>query len=386
MKTTFAETNETLIECRISANGKGIWSLVIVHDTGHYSRHLAETIAESCVAVLEQAVEQPERKLIAFELRSLAEVANQAILNDTAAEFASDQTIHGMFALVAAARTNAIAVVCGSETLSYGELNAKAEQLALRLHERGVRQGDRVAVMLERSSAWIVSLLAVLKSGAVYIPIDPSYPNLRIDYMLQDSQASALILRDDNEASQAYGGIRINYHEDLFLIGGVENVISSALQSLPDDLAYLLYTSGSTGAPKGVMVEHRGVLNLRHYFMTAYRVGEADRVLQFASASFDASIWEISMALLTGAQLHIATPDIIGEPTRFERWAADSGITIATLPPTYADKLAPRNLDNLRLLITAGSESSRELLALWAEHVEYVNAYGPTETTVCASA
>nr|WP_255807511.1 amino acid adenylation domain-containing protein [Cohnella mopanensis] len=292
-----------------------------------------------------------------------------------------------MFALVATDQPDAIAVICGSESLSYGELNARSDELALRLLEWGVRNGDRVAVMLERSPAWIVSLLAVLKSGAVYIPIDPDYPAKRIAYMLKDSQASALILRKDNEASHEFSGRRIHYDESLFLSGDMENVIRKIPQSRPDDLAYLLYTSGSTGVPKGVMVEHRGILNLRHYFISAFRVGEADRVLQFASASFDASIWEIAMALLTGAQLHIATAEIIGKPSRFEEWAANSGITVATLPPTYADKLSPENWNKLRLLITAGSESSRDLLTLWIEHVdEYLNAYGPTETTVCASA
>ncbi|MFB9278019.1 amino acid adenylation domain-containing protein [Cohnella cellulosilytica] len=386
MKTAFGQTNEALMECRIVVNGEGGGSLVLVYDSGYYSRHLAGTLGASYLAVLEQAVDAPDRELISLELRSPAEAADQARWNDTAAEFAAEQTIHDMFALVATARRDAIAVVCGSETLSYGELNAKAENIALRLHERGVRQGDRVAVMLERSPAWIVSLLAVMKSGAVYVPVDPSYPEFRIDYMLKDSQASALILRDDNEASRDFNGIKIKYGEGLFQRREMENVFKKKERTSSEDLAYLLYTSGSTGEPKGVMVEHRGVLNLRHYFLSAYRLGEADRVLQFASASFDASIWEISMALLTGAQLHIATPDIVGEPTRFERWAADSGITVATLPPTYADKLVPGNLGQLRLLITAGSESNRELLASWGERVEYVNAYGPTETTVCASA
>jgi fengycin family lipopeptide synthetase D len=386
MKTTFAQTNETLMECRVAAEDGGQWSLVIAYDSGQYSKHLAETVAESCLAVLEQAVEQPDRRLADLELRSRAETARQAEWNDTSAEFASNETIHSMFKLVARASPDAVAVSCGEETMSYGELDARADDLAALLREEGIREGDRVAVMLERSPAWIVSFLAVLKSGGVYIPVDPSYPTSRIRFMLGDSEASALLLQEENEASREFEGRRLIYEELSSLCGQSKNVIPVFPRRSSDDLAYVLYTSGSTGTPKGVMVEHRGVLNLRHYFKTAFRVNESDRVLQFASASFDASIWEISMALLTGAQLHIATPAIVGEPTRFEAWAAANEITVATLPPTYADKLKPERLGGLRLLITAGSESSRELLSRWGERVEYVNAYGPTETTVCASA
>ncbi|WP_219638455.1 non-ribosomal peptide synthetase [Cohnella sp. CFH 77786] len=356
------------------------------YDEGLYSAELMKSAAEGFTTLLERAAIRPEGSMSDWELRTGTEAARQNRWNDTFAPYDRERTIHDGFERVAARHPDRTAVVCGRERWTYRELSERSNALARRLRQAGVARGDRVAVMLDRSAEWAAAFIAVLKVGAVYVPLDPSYPVQRIEYMLSDSRASALIVSGEPETARHFPGTLVNLaHGPSPLPEEGDSAATRAAVS-SDDLAYILYTSGSTGEPKGVMIEHRGVGNLQGYFEAELGIGAGDRILQFASASFDASIWELSMALLTGAQLHIAVPDVIGDLRRFESWMEEQGVTVATLPPTYAIHLDPATMPSLRLVVTAGSESNRELLSKWRSRVTYVNAYGPTETTVCATA
>ncbi|MCY9633752.1 AMP-binding protein, partial [Paenibacillus thiaminolyticus] len=150
----------------------------------------------------------------------------------------------------------------------------------------------------------------------------------------------------------------------------------------PDSLAYVIYTSGTTGKPKGVMVEHRGLCNLKPLFENTLHIGEQDHVVQFASLSFDASCWEMFKALFTGAALYIPAKETILDPRLFEDYMRRHHITAALLPPTYAAALSPGNLPSLKKLITGGSASSVDLVQQWQDSVLYFNAYGPTEDSI----
>ncbi|MCB2354686.1 non-ribosomal peptide synthetase [Clostridium estertheticum] len=153
----------------------------------------------------------------------------------------------------------------------------------------------------------------------------------------------------------------------------------------PDNLAYIIFTSGSTGKPKGVMIEHKGMANLKAHYEKFLGIKSSDRVLQFASCSFDASVSEIFMALMLGAALYIVPKEVMGSYTMFEDFINKNAITMATLPPTYLRNLNPKNIKTLNKLIVAGSITSFDLLNSWKNKLRYINAYGPTETTVCAT-
>lgn len=153
----------------------------------------------------------------------------------------------------------------------------------------------------------------------------------------------------------------------------------------PNNLAYIIYTSGTTGNPKGVMIENKGISNLQSFFKERLGITEDDRIIQFANSSFDASVWETFMALLTGSTLYIVPKDTILNQRRFEDFLNSNEITVATLPPTYLSNICPNNVRFLKKLITAGSATNFELLNKWNDKVEYINAYGPTETTICAT-
>jgi fengycin family lipopeptide synthetase D len=161
--------------------------------------------------------------------------------------------------------------------------------------------------------------------------------------------------------------------------------LSPAPQVLSGNLAYVIYTSGTTGRPKGVMIEHRGMANLKVFFETGFKVGKTDRVLQFAKLSFDASVSEIFMALWSGAPLYLMPEEIIGNYSDFEKFIEKHQITAATLPPPYLGYLNPGNINSLKILVTAGSETTPALVEMWRRKLEYINAYGPTEATICAT-
>ncbi|MBW7476456.1 amino acid adenylation domain-containing protein [Paenibacillus oenotherae] len=379
------ERDESDIIVSIQDTEQGAWRCIIDFNAELYSHLIMQALSDSFLIVLEQASLDTDLLLTEVELRSPEEIARQWIWNDTSMPYETNGTFHSGFQRIAARLPDGLAVVTETGRLTYRELDARSDSIARLLLGRGARQGDRIAVMLDRSTEWIAAFIGVLKAGCTYIPVDPDYPLSRIEYMLQDSQAAALIYSGQRSCAESFRGLAVDvdqWEEELADTSGAEELPLAA----SDDLAYLLYTSGSTGFPKGVMVEHRGLANLQAYFQQELGITPQDRIVQFASSSFDASIWETAMALLLGAELHIATPDMIGDMSRFQRWMREHEVTVATLPPTYAVYLEPEGCASLRMLITAGSESNLTLLQQWQTHTTYINAYGPTETTVCATA
>ncbi|KAF6562204.1 AMP-binding protein, partial [Paenibacillus sp. EKM207P] len=237
--------------------------------------------------------------------------------------------------------------------------------LARTLRSQGVTKDRLVGLMTERSVDMLVGIFGILKAGGAYVPIDPTYPEERIRYMLDDSGAK-LLLTQSHLVDKAVidgqvlvlDGEQSVYHED-----------GSNLEPLsgPNDLAYVIYTSGTTGQPKGVMLEHHGLCNLKTYFDQTLKIRASDHALLFASYSFDAACWEIFQALFCGATLYVPTTETILNYERFEQYMADHHITVAALPPTYAVYLEPGRMPSLRILFTAGSASSTELVYKWKD-------------------
>ncbi|WP_410664996.1 amino acid adenylation domain-containing protein [Amycolatopsis sp. lyj-84] len=278
--------------------------------------------------------------------------------NDTAHEVA-DLTIAGLFARVAAAGPDHEAVVDGDTSLTYAELDRRSTGLARSLAGRGVGPESVVGVRLPRSAELIVALLAIQKAGGVYLPLDPNYPAERIDAMIADS-------------------------EPVLILDGI--ALPAGTHALAEPVstasgAYIIYTSGSTGRPKGTMVSHAGVASLAHTMVEAFGVGPGSRVLQFASVSFDTSVWELCMGVLTGATLVIVPDDErAGDP--LATFLSKKDITHATLPPAALASIRPGQVPADLVVIVAGEACPPALAADWAAHRRLFNSYGPTETTV----
>jgi amino acid adenylation domain-containing protein/non-ribosomal peptide synthase protein (TIGR01720 family) len=306
----------------------------------------------------------------------------------TECDYPAQECIHQLFETQVKRTPDAIALVYGDQVLSYAELNAQANRLAHQLIKRGVKPDARVAICVERSPAMVVGLLGILKAGGAYVPLDPAYPGERLGHILAD--AMPLILLADTVGRGVLGEAALAsltvLDPNALLKSAVSNPHVPGLTAR--HLAYVIYTSGSTGTPKGVMVEHRGVVNLVQAQMACFGVHPSSRVLQFASFSFDASTWEIVMALVCGASLYL--PPETARHDRNDLWdyLMRYAITHAVLPPALlqdGEELPSLGMP-LRLILGGESPSMTLLRTLIHQGVVVFNAYGPTETTVCATA
>jgi|GEM_PF-192527 len=303
--------------------------------------------------------------------------------------------LHERFAARAALAPDAPALVCGAETLTYAELDARAERLADALRRRGVGPEVRVAVCLERGPEAAVALLGVLKAGGVYVPLDPESPPERLAYVLADAGARVRVTQASLAARLGEPGADTLLVDALEAPGAdAEEPRRTAAPHLdPRNLAYLIYTSGSTGRPKGVAVEHRAAAAHLESFARVLELSPADRVLHFAALGFDVSIEQFFLPLLSGAAVVMRGP----EPWHPAEWPArvrELGITVANLPPAFWQEIVEAGaacaLPELRLLLVGADAMPAGTVRRWRDAVDtparLLNAYGPTETVVTATA
>ncbi|MEV6868841.1 amino acid adenylation domain-containing protein, partial [Streptosporangium subroseum] len=360
------------------------------YSTDLFDRATAERMVDHLLAVLDAVAAEPGRRLSELPTMSAGERERTVVAwNDTAVPVASAGGVHELVAARAVASPDAVAVVFGDRSLTYAELERRANRLANHLRGLGVGPEVVVGLCLPRGLEMVVALLAVWKSGGAYLPLDPDYPADRLGFMLSDSRASVLVCDAETVDLLPVGRARLVELDDPVTIAAVAAAADDhcpAAVTHPDRLAYLIYTSGSTGRPKGVLVSHAGVVSLVAAQSELFGVGEGDVALQFAPFSFDAAVWETVMALGLGATLVVATPQARAEPETLAALANATGVSVATVPPSLLGTLTPGDLRGVRTLITAGERLSPELARAWAPGRRLFNAYGPTETTVCASA
>ncbi len=284
----------------------------------------------------------------------------------------------------AATRPDAVAVELGDERLTYGGLVERSAALAVRLRALGVGRDDVVAISIERSLTQVVAMLAVLRAGSAYLPVDPAYPLERRELMLDDASPRAVLVTSHQVADLP------TVEAEVLVIDDPPAPESPAAHEPdapgdPDDLAYVIYTSGSTGRPKGVLVPHRGVVNLVLEAIEVFAVTPESRVLQFASFSFDAWVVECLMTLAGGGTLVLATPEQLAPGPDLMELLRTSPITTVTLPPSVLAVLPDDDLPQLEVVCSAGEACPRELAARWSAGRRFVNGYGPTESTVAAA-
>jgi amino acid adenylation domain-containing protein len=334
--------------------------------SGHLGRLLAAVLADPDRSV-------PELPLLSDAERHqlLAEWGEGTFWDD------QDRCLHTLFEDRARSAPDSIALEWDGGSLTYAELNRRADRWAAHLWAQGVGPESLVGLQVERSPEMIVAMLAILKAGGAYLPLDPAYPEARISLMLEDAAVSVLLTRERLAEEPS------------------ENVVGTCTPPDPRNPAYVIYTSGSTGKPKGVVVEHRSIAAYTASAAAAFELRPEDRVLQFASISFDTSGEEIYPALASGATLVLRPDDMAGSIAHFLRELERLRITVLDLPTAYWHELvaglgAEGPLpDSLRLVILGGEKALPDRLALWREkvgdRVRLLNTYGPTETTIVAT-
>ncbi|HEY0557963.1 MAG TPA: amino acid adenylation domain-containing protein, partial [Thermoanaerobaculia bacterium] len=349
----------------------------------------------------------PERSLDDLPLASAAERA-EMLAWGTAAGVPPEPLAHRAFARQAQATPDALALMAGEmvgeeaeRQLTYGELDAQANRLAHFLRSLGVGPEVRVALCLERSPELIVGLFAVLKAGGAYVPIDPGYPRERLDYLLTDTTAPVLVTE---QRLLAGFGEEVLSRVQAVCLDADRAQIAACPATAPDDpvvaesLAYVIYTSGSTGNPKGVMVSHGALASFNASMRAEYSIGAADRVLQFASISFDTSAEEIYPCLTAGGTLVLRTDAMLGTSADFLEACRARGITLLDLPTAYWHGLVADLAEQaegvewpaaMRRVIVGGERALPERAAAWARRfgtaVQIWNTYGPTEVTVTST-
>ncbi|WP_375491857.1 amino acid adenylation domain-containing protein [uncultured Nostoc sp.] len=349
--------------------------------------------------LLESMSTNPQQRL--GELSLLTEHERHQLLvewNQTQVEYSQDQCIHELFEAQVERTPDAIAVVFEDQQLSYCELNARANQLAHYLQTLGVKPEVLVGICLERSIEMIIGLLAILKAGGAYVPIDPTYPQPRLALLLNDAPLTVLLTQQYLLAQMPPHTAKvICFDDDINWQAGSSAIKQNPVnQTTPANLVYVIYTSGSTGTPKGITIQHQSLVNFVQAAIAEYELQAQDRILQFASISFDAACEEIFPCLLHGATLVLRTDEMLVSIKAFNEKCQQHCISVLDIPTAFwhqiTSELATSALklpESLRLVIIGGEKAAPDKVNIWQQQVEsgigLINSYGPTETTVVAT-
>lgn len=349
--------------------------------------------------LLRTVAEHPQQRI--SEISFLLEAERRQLLsewNNVPVESSQGKCVHELFEFQVERTPEAIAVVRDEQIhFTYRELNTRANQLAHYLRSSGIGPGKLVGLCVERSLEMIVGLLGILKSNGAYLPLDSEYPEDRLVFMLSDSEVSVLLTQ--KKLAHKFAGYNVQV---VCLDSDWEMIAQSDEENLSidvtlEDLACVFYTSGSTGIPKGAMISHRALVNFTETAIVEYEITRRDRILQYASISFDAATEEIYPCLISGARLVLLREEerLISVPLLLQK-CREYGLTVLDLPTAYwhlmvSEVAAHKRIlpDSVRLVIIGGERAMPEKLKLWrkvfGDYPELVNTYGPTEATVVAT-
>jgi len=364
----------------------GEWLVEFDYDAACLSGGDAERMAGHYLYLLDQIVRRPQQIVAELELATPAERERiLSVFNAPVDATPGRELAHRVFEERARANPDHIAVISGGRGFTYGDIEDRAERLA-RIIRRGTFASDDrlVALLAERSDDWIVAMLAVLKAGCGYVPIDAAYAPARIAYMLEDSGAELLLIGEGIEKPPSFAGRAMALTGEEAYAGDGPDMFAPEIAA--DRIAYVIYTSGSTGAPKGVMTEHRQLLAYVHAFQREFGLGPGDVVLQQASCSFDHFVEEVYPALLSGAAIAIARREDVLDPDRLIRLLRSSGVTVVTVQPLLLSELNKRGgVPGVHTYLSGGDVLKAAHYDRLAGEARVYNTYGPTEATVCAT-
>ncbi|WP_440057005.1 amino acid adenylation domain-containing protein (plasmid) [Pseudoalteromonas sp. T1lg65] len=362
-------------------------------DESSLSSEKAETLLMQMARIVEMLASNTQHPHQSIELVS-DEERHQLLhtWNDTDKPYPQDKTLSALFEAQAAKTPEQVALVFEGETLSYGELNERANQLAHAIRARyesangqALSADTFIGLYMDRSLAMVVSILAVLKAGAAYVPVSPEYPQERVEFILSDTQTDLVLTQTQYQAElSTLTTASLLLVDDAEVFSGQSSATPEAISDA-NDLAYVIYTSGTTGKPKGVMIEHRNVAHLvtaqrQHFECDAYQ-----NALWFADYVFDASVSELFVSLLSGHTLFISSTETRKDPSKLAALLSKENIQLATLPPAILHQLDAGCFASFECLVMAGEAPTIELYEKFNAIPRLLNAYGPTESTVCAS-
>ena len=371
-------------------------TLVWKYNTDLFENQTIERMSGHFLTLLNSILENPDQKI--SELNILTKQEKEQILqtwNQTESEFPENRRFEELFQEQVNAAPKSIAVICGKQELTYKELDTKSNQLAGYLNRNGIGRGKIVALFIDRSIEMCIAVLGIIKSGACYLPIDITYPPDRVEFMIQDSNASA-VLTQNSLRSKLNQSVPVICVDSDWKSIGKEKKEPLPLQGNSRDLIYIIYTSGSTGTPKGVAVCHRNLVNQALGVKKVYSLQSDDRPLQFASISFDVAAEELYPTWLTGATLVLRHEHMLASFNTFLKEVEKYKITLLNLPTAYWHELVQEIQSSslvipscVRAVIVGGEKVSYPAYKQWTQiagdSVHFFNGYGPTETTITST-
>ncbi|KZN30563.1 hypothetical protein N480_06280 [Pseudoalteromonas luteoviolacea S2607] len=358
-----------------------------VYDKSIFSQQNIESLATHLVNALTALVDNSVEMIQDLPMLSKQEVHNLThSLNDTKTNYPSNKLIHQLFESEVEKSPDSIALVLDDNSLTYRELNSAANRLAHYLREQGVGKETLVGIYLERSLDMVVGILAVLKAGGAYVPFDTNYPQERTKYMLADSQIRYVVSRTEfAQQIDALSELNVLCLDDEQFKSEIAcycaHNLAVAESHRSSSLAYVIYTSGSTGQPKGVMVEHRGLVNTIVDNAARVHINANSSIYQATSTAFDAAIWVMWTALVSGAQMRLAST--LSFQNELSQYA---DVTHLFMTPSMLDSLDAESCSFIDVVIVGGEHCSNELVKKWTQEGKvFINGYGPTEISICSS-
>lgn len=372
------------------------WRLVVEFNTDLFRRATVERFMRHYVQLLRSVTLRPDAVLGEAEMLTEEERLHMLALGRREADFPQPRCLHECFKEQAAAVPDLPAVSCGGESITYRELDCSTDALARTLRAKGVERGSVVGIMAERSIPMLTAMLAVMKAGGAYMPIDPHYPEERIRYMLEDSGAELVFVDGARSGTVAIvpATLQVLDIADETLYSGGDDAAPAWAQDAGDPM-YVIYTSGSTGQPKGVIVPHRSFYNFGHSLRAFFdgQYGERDRCLSLTNISFDVSVAELFMPLMFGACTVLYPKPKLLDPVRIAEVIVEEQITFAYLPPSLLKEVARLleqsasaiMLDKMLVGVEPIKDETLELYTKLNPDIRIINGYGPTEATVCSN-
>lgn len=334
--------------------------------------------------LIEKIVSNPNTPI--QEIDYLSENEKEELLvdfNNITLDYDPKVTLVSLFEEQVKQTPNAVALVAGKKEFTYATLDQASNELARYINKQyQVSQGSLIGIQLDRDEWSIIAMLGILKLGCAYVPIAPDMPSQRKEHIVSDTQLALLI----TTTSYMFD---LNFYTGALMAVDIEFDASDCdevvVNVTPTDLAYVIYTSGSTGLPKGVMIAHGQIVNTILSQIDYFNLNQSSRGLQFAPFSFDASVWETFMILLSGGSLYVVAEEQRKDVNTLTTYIKENKINIATLPPSYLALVNIDDLQQIETLITAGEAPDYEIIKPYLKYGTYYNAYGPTETSICGT-